>query len=77
MTKALGIMEQAVRMLKDLLRSAAEARDDLVVITRTDEAAARSWSIAAYRLEGTRLVRTIDATHKWQKLMRYSAVKFD
>ena len=22
-------------------------------------------------------IRTIDATHKWQKLMRYSAVKFD
>jgi fructose-1,6-bisphosphatase II len=22
-------------------------------------------------------IRTIDATHKWQKLMRYSALKFD
>ena len=22
-------------------------------------------------------IRTIDATHKWQKLMRYSAFKFD
>jgi hypothetical protein len=47
------------------LRS-AEGRDDLVVITRTDEAAARSWSIAAYRLEGTRLVRTIDASQLYQ-----------
>jgi hypothetical protein len=25
----------------------------------------------------TGTIRTIRATHKWQKLMRYSAVKFD
>jgi hypothetical protein len=48
------------------LRNATEARDELVVVTRTDEAATRSWWIAAYRLEGTRLVRTVDAAQAYQ-----------
>jgi len=48
------------------LRSAAEARDELVVVTRTDEAATRSWWVAAYRLEGTRLLRTVDAAPIYQ-----------
>jgi hypothetical protein len=48
------------------LRIAAEGRDELVVVTRTDEAATRSWWIAAYRLEGTRLVRTVDAAQVYQ-----------
>jgi hypothetical protein len=48
------------------LRSAAEARDELVAITRSDEATTRTWWIAAYRLEGTRLIRTIDATQIYQ-----------
>jgi hypothetical protein len=48
------------------LRNAAEARDELVVVTRTDETATRSWWIAAYRLEGTRLVRTVDTAQIYQ-----------
>jgi hypothetical protein len=48
------------------LRIAAEARDELVVVTRTDEAATRSWWVAAYRLEGTRLLRTVDAQQVYQ-----------
>ncbi len=48
------------------LRNAAEGRDELVVVTRTDEAATRSWWIAAYRLEGSRLVRTVDAAQVYQ-----------
>lgn len=48
------------------LRSASEGRDELVVITRTDEPASRSWWISAYRFEGTRLVRAIDATQLYQ-----------
>jgi hypothetical protein len=48
------------------LRNAAEGRDELVVVTRTDEAATRSWWVAAYRLEGTRLVRTVDAAQVYQ-----------
>ncbi|TMQ14456.1 MAG: hypothetical protein E6J91_15275 [Deltaproteobacteria bacterium] len=44
----------------------SDGRDELAVITRTDEPAARSWSIAAYRLEGTRLVGTVDATQLYQ-----------
>ena len=45
---------------------AAESRDELVVITRTDEATSRSWGIAAYRLDGTRLVRTVEAPQLYQ-----------
>jgi hypothetical protein len=48
------------------LRNVAEGRDELVVVTRTDEAARRSWWIAAYRLEGTRLLRTVDAAQVYQ-----------
>jgi hypothetical protein len=48
------------------LRNAAEARDELVVVTRSDEAATRTWWIAAYRLDGARLVRTIDTAQLYQ-----------
>ena len=48
------------------LRNAAEARDELVVITRSDEATTRTWWVAAYRLEGTRLIRTIDTAQLYQ-----------
>jgi len=48
------------------LRNASEGRDELVVIMRVDEAAARSWWIAAYRFEGARLVRAVDATQLYQ-----------
>jgi hypothetical protein len=48
------------------LRSAAEARDELVVVTRSDEPASRTWWLAAYRLEGARLVRVVEATPLYQ-----------
>jgi hypothetical protein len=48
------------------LRSATEARDELVVVTRSDESASRTWWLAAYRLEGARLVRTVDASPLYQ-----------
>jgi hypothetical protein len=48
------------------LHVAADGRDELVMITRTDEATSRSWGITAYRLEGARLVRTVDATQLYQ-----------
>jgi hypothetical protein len=48
------------------LRSAFDGRDELVVITRADEATLRTWSITAFRLEGTRLIRTVDATLLYQ-----------
>jgi hypothetical protein len=48
------------------LRSASDGRDELVVITRSDEPALRSWWITAYRFEGTRLVRSVDATQLYQ-----------
>jgi hypothetical protein len=43
-----------------------DSKDELIAITRSDEAARRSWSIIGYRLEGARLVRTIDATPLYQ-----------
>ncbi|MET0919581.1 MAG: fructose-bisphosphatase class II, partial [Acidimicrobiia bacterium] len=36
---------------------------------------ASTQSIVMRSKSGT--IRTIDAVHKWQKLMRYSALKFD
>lgn len=42
-----------------------DGRDDLIMVTRSattrDDEARRSWTLHAYRLEGTRLVRTIEA----------------
>ena len=48
------------------LRSAAEARDELAVITRTDESASRTWWLALYRFDGVRLVRTVEASPLYQ-----------
>jgi len=48
------------------LHSAVDVRDELVVITRSDEAASRTWWLAAYRLDGGRLMRTIDAAPLYQ-----------
>jgi hypothetical protein len=48
------------------IRTATEPRDELVVVTRSDEAAVRSWWVAAYRFDGARLVRSVDATQLYQ-----------
>jgi len=48
------------------LRSASEGRDELVVITRTDEAAARSWWLSVHRFDGARLSRVVDTTPLYQ-----------
>ena len=48
------------------LRSAAETRDELAVITRSDEPASRTWWLAVYRFDGSRLVRTVEATQIYQ-----------
>jgi hypothetical protein len=42
------------------LRSSSDGRDELVVVSRTDESLRLTWTLSAYRLEGARLVRTID-----------------
>jgi hypothetical protein len=42
------------------LRNASEGRDELVVVTRIDEPHRRTWNLAAYRLEGTKMVRAVD-----------------
>jgi hypothetical protein len=43
-----------------------DGRDELVVVTRSDEAAQRSWWVHAFRFEGARLVRTIEAAQVYQ-----------
>jgi hypothetical protein len=43
-----------------------DGRDELVAVTRSDEAGARRWWVLAYRLEGSRLVRTVDVTQVYQ-----------
>ena len=48
------------------LRSASEARDELVVITRTDEVAARSWWLSVHRFDGARLSRVVETTQLYQ-----------
>jgi len=42
------------------LRSSGDARDELVVVSRTDESHRRTWTLVAYRFEGTRIVRTVE-----------------
>jgi hypothetical protein len=42
------------------LRNPSEGRDELAVVTRIDEPHRRTWMLAAYRLEGTRMVRTVE-----------------
>jgi hypothetical protein len=37
-----------------------EGRDEIVAVTSTEDPQERRWSLVAYRLEGTRFVRTID-----------------
>lgn len=37
-----------------------EGRDELVIVTRSDEPQNRTWSLVAYRFEGTKLVKTAD-----------------
>jgi hypothetical protein len=47
-----------------------DGRDDLVAVarsmTQSDAEARRSWTLQAYRLEGTRLVRTIETSQLYQ-----------
>jgi hypothetical protein len=38
-----------------------EGRDELVVVTRSDEPSSRTWSLLAYRFEGGKLSKTADA----------------
>jgi hypothetical protein len=43
------------------LRHLGEGRDELVAITSIEDAQERRWSIVAYRLEGTRFVRSLES----------------
>lgn len=43
-----------------------DGRDELVAITRTDEAQSRTWAIVGFRLEANRLVRSLEPTSLYQ-----------
>jgi hypothetical protein len=45
---------------------APDGRDEVYVVSIVDEAAARTWSVAGFRLEGARLVRTIEPQAVYQ-----------
>jgi hypothetical protein len=45
---------------------APDGRDEVYVVSVVDEAAARTWSVAGFRLEGARLVRTIEPQAVYQ-----------
>lgn len=42
------------------LRNATEGKDELVVVTRVDDSAQRTWYLSAFRFEGARPVKTIE-----------------
>ncbi len=44
----------------------ADGRDEIVVITRTDDGQLRSWWLTALRFEGTRIVRSVETTPLYQ-----------
>ena len=48
------------------LRVGAEPRDELIVITRTDEVGQRAWWLSSYRIEAGRLIRAIEPTALYQ-----------
>ncbi|HSR98886.1 MAG TPA: hypothetical protein VLM79_17635, partial [Kofleriaceae bacterium] len=45
---------------------AGDGHDELAAVTRSDDAGTRNWWLTAYRLEGGRLVRTVDAAQVYQ-----------
>jgi hypothetical protein len=48
------------------LRNPADGRDELVAVARTDDPQQRTWSVTSYKLEGARLVKTIDSAPLYQ-----------
>ena len=48
------------------LRDPADGRDQLVAISRAEDAQMRSWLLTAFRLEGARLVKVIEPTVLYQ-----------
>jgi hypothetical protein len=48
------------------LRNVSDGRDELVAITRSEDAQVRTWSIVVFRFEGKRQDRIIDPTPLYQ-----------
>ncbi len=48
------------------LRNLAEGRDELVVVTRTDDAQQRTWSLIVYRYDAGRMQRVVDPVPLYQ-----------
>lgn len=59
-------VQQPVRGLVFAAPLRADGRDEVVAITRTDDAQSRTWSLVAYRFEGIKLVRAIEPTALYQ-----------
>jgi hypothetical protein len=44
-----------------VLRNPADGRDEVAVVTRTEEAQQRTWALSVLRVEGARLMRAVDS----------------
>jgi hypothetical protein len=54
------------RVFAAALRNPGDNRDELVVIARIDDTAAKTWTLTAYQLEKTKLKQVIDSTQLYQ-----------
>ena len=58
--------EEKVRIVKNAVFAAplrtGDGRDELVVVTRTDDAQLRSWSLVGFRFDGGKITRSVDPT---------------
>jgi hypothetical protein len=60
------VIQQPVPGLQFAAALRTDAHDEIVAITRTDEAQSRTWSLVAYRFEGKLLVRAVEKTPLYQ-----------
>jgi len=60
------VVQAPVRGLVFAAALRADARDEVVAVARTDDSSTRTWSLVAYRLEGVRLVRSLEPTPLYQ-----------
>lgn len=64
--KALGLPIHVPGLVFAAALRNPEGRDDLVAIARTDEPTLHTWTLVAYRIEGSRLVPAVDPTPVYQ-----------
>lgn len=64
--KALATIHVPDVIFAAALRNPLDGRDDLVVVSRTDEPQQRSWNLVGFRLEGTRRITVVDPLPVYQ-----------